>query len=174
VGNLIPIKGHELLWRAFAAIRQQFPSLTCDIIGDGPERSRLEALAQQLEISGRVRFLGRQSRVEVGAAMARCTLFALPSRYEALGCVYLEAMAAEKAVIACTGQGIEEIIQHGRNGWLIEPDNLPAMIDATVQLLGNREIRRRVGEEARRTVLARFTLAHQADMLVRLYRGCMA
>ena len=52
--------------------------------------------------------------------MRRATIFALPSRYEGLGCVYLEAMSAGRPVIACLGQGIEEVIEPGVNGCLIE------------------------------------------------------
>src|SRR5579871_3993219 len=107
VGNLIPIKGHDLLLRAVASIASEFPSLTVDLIGEGSERTKLEALTRQLAIHNRVHFLGQRSRQEVARAMQRCTLFALPSRYEGLGCVYLEAMSAGKQVIGCRGQGIE-------------------------------------------------------------------
>ena len=158
----------------FAAIRERFPKLECDIIGQGPERARLESLTRELKISHRVRFHGKRTRTEVAAAMAQCTLFALPSRYEGLGCVYLEAMATAKPVIGCAGQGIEEVIAHGRNGWLIQPDSLPEMTDALADLLSNADRRYRIGQEARRTVLAGFTLAHQADMLLRVDQGCMA
>src|SRR5450631_4254414 len=82
VGNLIPIKGHEILIRAVASLAADLPTLVLEIIGEGPELSRLQALTQQLRIGERVRFLGRQSRHQVAAAMRRCTLFALPSRYE--------------------------------------------------------------------------------------------
>jgi glycosyltransferase involved in cell wall biosynthesis len=124
VGNLIPIKGHELLLRALAAVLPRYPHASCEIVGDGPEHQRLTRLASACNIAGRVRFLGRQSRKQVTEAMRRCSVFALPSRYEGLGCVYLEAMSTEKPVIACRGQGIDEVVRHGRNGWLIGPDDL--------------------------------------------------
>ena len=101
-------------------------------------------------------------------------LFALPSEYEGFGCVYLEAMAAEKAVIACHGQGIEEVIQHGRNGWLIEPGDLLSLTGALAMFLENPELRRRIGEAARKTVVQGFTLAHQAARLAQLYRECIS
>jgi hypothetical protein len=106
--------------------------------------------------------------------MRRCTLFALPSRYEGFGCVYLEAMSSGKPAIACRGQGIDEVIQHGRNGWLIDPDNLPQLIAALTTLLENDQLRCRIGEAARRTVLERFTSSHQASELAALYRECVA
>jgi glycosyltransferase involved in cell wall biosynthesis len=174
VGNLIPIKGHELLLRAIAAIHHRFPDLSCDIIGDGPERSRLDALGADLKLADKVRFLGRRNRAAVAEAMQGCTIFALPSRYEGLGCVYLEAMSAGKAVIACRGQGIEEVIVHGSNGWLVAPDDLEGLAGALSVLLEDRHRRRQMGEAARRTILGGFTLAHQADRLARIYRESVA
>jgi teichuronic acid biosynthesis glycosyltransferase TuaC len=174
VGNLIPIKGHELLLRAFANVRERFPKLKCEIIGDGPKRAHLEALARELAIADHVHFRGRQSRAAVAAAMGQCTLFALPSSYEGLGCVYLEAMAAGKPVIACSGQGIEEVIQHGNNGLLISPNSLPEMTNALVRVLESADLGSRMGEEARRTVLKGFAFSHQAERLVQLYRECIA
>jgi glycosyltransferase involved in cell wall biosynthesis len=173
VGNLIPIKGHELLLRAFANIYERFPKLRCEIIGVGAERARLEVLTHELKIEDRVRFRGRQSREEVAAAMAQCILFALPSSYEGLGCVYLEAMAAGKPIVACTGQGIAEVVQHGHNGLLISPNSLPDMTDSMVRLLQSPNVAARMGEEARQTVLKKFTLSHQAELLLQLYRECI-
>lgn len=174
VGNLIPIKGHEILIRAVASLASDFPALTLEIIGDGPELSRLQTLAQQLQIGERVRFLGRQSRHQVAAAMRRCTLFALPSRYEGLGCVYLEAMATGKPVIGCRGQGIAEIIQHGSNGFLVGPDNERELTLALAMLLRDETRRRSLGAAARDTILERLTLAEQAETLARIYRESVA
>jgi teichuronic acid biosynthesis glycosyltransferase TuaC len=174
VGNLIPIKGHDVLIRAIASITSEFPGLVLEIIGEGPERSRLEKLAQGLGVRERVKFLGRQPRKQVAAAMRRCTVFALPSRYEGLGCVYLEAMAAAKPVIGCRGQGIAEIIQHGSNGFLVGPDNDRELALALTMLLRDEDRRRNLGLAARDTILDRFTLAEQADRLARIYRECAA
>jgi teichuronic acid biosynthesis glycosyltransferase TuaC len=173
-GTLIPIKGHDVLIRAFAALTPEFPPLSLEIIGDGPEKSRLQALAQQLQIAERVRFSGRQSRRQVAAAMQRCTLFALPSRYEGLGCVYLEAMSVGKAVIGCRGQGIAEIIQHGANGFLVGPDNERELTLALAMLLRDERRRRNLGAAARDTILDQLTLAHQAENLTRIYRESVA
>jgi teichuronic acid biosynthesis glycosyltransferase TuaC len=170
VGNLIPIKSHETLLRSVAALAEDFPNLRLEVIGQGPERSRLQALAADLHIAERVLFRGRQSRKEVAAAMKRCTLFALPSRYEALGCVYLEAMSTAKPVIGCRGQGIAEIIQQGSNGFLVGIDNEKELTLAIAMLLRDEPLRNRLGETARDTILDRLTLADQAESLARIYR----
>jgi len=172
VGNLIPTKGHAMLLRAFARMLSSVPDCELGIIGDGPERSALIRLSEQLGISARVRFLGRQSRGDVARAMQRCAVFALPSEYEGLGCVYLEAMASGKPAIACEGQGIDEIIEHGSNGWLVPPRGEAQLSDALQMLLQNQDFRSRLGNAAHNTVLQRHTVNHQAEQLAQLYQEC--
>ncbi len=172
VGGLIPIKGHEILLRAFAAIVDRFPQATCEIIGDGPERERLQELARALGIAPKVYFRGRLSRRDVAAAMRHCEVFALASRYEALGCVYLEAMASGKPVVACRGQGIEEVIRDGENGFLVEPNDVSGLADVLTRLLANADLRCRVAKTARDTVRSGFTLAQQALSLRQVYEAC--
>lgn len=174
VGSLIGIKGHAVLLRAVARVQELRPAVRCEIIGEGPEQQRLEALCGDLGLGDKVRFLGRQSREQVAEAMRRCTVFALPSRYEGLGCVYLEAMCCGKAVIACRGQGIEEVIEAGINGWLVTPDDLQELTDALALLLRERALRREMGEAARNTILRAYTLEHQASRLSDTYRECLS
>jgi glycosyltransferase involved in cell wall biosynthesis len=173
VGNLIATKGHDLLIRATAGLASEFQTISLDIVGQGPERARLEALAGELHVRERVYFLGHRSRREVAGAMQRCTAFALPSRYEGLGCVYLEAMSSGKAVIGCRGQGIAEIIRHGSNGFLVGPDNQRELTLALAMLLRDENLRKNFGQAARDTILERFTLAQQAEQLARIYQECV-
>jgi glycosyltransferase involved in cell wall biosynthesis len=173
VGRLVPDKGQEVVIRALAALIEKYPSLRYASIDDGPDRKRLVRLARELNVADRVAFLGRLSRSEVSQAMKRCTVFALPSRNEALGCVYLEAMATGKAVIACRGQGIEDVIRHGENGWLIGPDNVLEMIQALSALLDNSSLRQRIGHQARKTILDTLTLSYQSRLLNQAYRDCL-
>ena len=173
VGNLIPIKGHDLLLKSISAIAPGHPQVQCRIIGDGPERARLQELARELHIEDRIHFRGRMPRSEVAAAMRDCTLFALPSWYEGLGCVYLEAMLTERPVIACRGQGIEGVIRHGENGWLVQPKNVDDLSNALQILLSDRPLREKLGGNGRQTVLQGYTLAHQATQLLAIYRECV-
>lgn len=179
VGNLLVGKGHELVLRAMGQLRTAFPELTCRIIGEGPDRSRFELLAAELGIQQRVHFETRKSRAEVAAAMKECSIFALPCRYEGLGCVYLEAMATGKPVIACRGQGIEEIIEHEKNGWLIPnwsqpPDAIDELVQGLSTLLGSPDLCSRLGVSARDTILNGLTLSHQAERLSRVYNQVAA
>jgi teichuronic acid biosynthesis glycosyltransferase TuaC len=174
VGNLIPIKGHAVLLRAVRSVLSESPTLLVEIIGDGPEHARLRTLAEELGIGGRVRFLGRQSRQQVAEAMRRCTLFALPSTYEGLGCVYLEAMSSGKPVIGCRGQGIAEIIRQAANGFLVGPDNDRELALVLGMLLRDKARRRALGIAARDTILESLTLERQSESLLRIYRECTA
>ena len=170
VGTLLRSKGHELVLRALGKLRASFPQLQCRIIGEGPDRARFEALARELGIGQQVQFVGRQSRMEVAEAMRRCSVFVLPSRNEGLGCVYLEAMSCGKAVIGCQGQGIDEVIEHRKNGWLVPAEGLEELVQGLSALLGSPDLRTRIGTAARQTILERFTLSHQAQQLAKIYR----
>jgi glycosyltransferase involved in cell wall biosynthesis len=170
VGNLIPTKGHEVLLRALHAITGSHPAVSCEIVGSGPEETRLKALARHLQIENRVRFLGRLPRRELANAFRRCTLFALPSFFEGLGCVYLEAMATEKVAIGCRGQGIEEIIQPGSNGWLVDPESTHDLARVLSALFSDGRLRSEIAARGRKTILSGLTLAHQAEQLAAIYR----
>ncbi|MFZ1133023.1 MAG: glycosyltransferase [Terriglobales bacterium] len=174
VGNLVRSKGHELVVRALKNLRRSFPQLRCRIMGEGPDRARLESLVRELQIGRHVEFLGRRSRSEVAEAMRRCSIFVLPSRNEGLGCVYLEAMSCGKPVIACRGQGIDEIIEHGKNGWLIPVDGLEELGLGLATLLGSAELRTRIGASARQSILEKLSLSHQAQLLATIYRQAAA
>jgi len=172
VGNLIANKGQEVLLRAMASIVPEVSSLGLDVIGDGPELSHLRELVAKLGLEGKVRFHGRQPRRQVVDAMRRCTVFALPSRYEGLGCVYLEAMSCGKPVVGCRGQGIAEVIRQGSNGYLVGADNDKELALVLGILLRDQQRRDNMGRAARDTIVERFTLSQQADSLARIYREC--
>ena len=173
VGNLIPIKGHELLLRAIATLKDRHPDVRCEIVGSGSEQDHLRRLAGELGIAGRIKFLGRRSRHEVAELLQRAMLFALPSRYEGLGCVYLEAMSTGLVAIGCREQGIEEVILHGRNGWLVGPGGLDELTTGLDTLLRDSQQREQIGQRARATILQGFTLNHQAGRILQVYRECV-
>jgi teichuronic acid biosynthesis glycosyltransferase TuaC len=174
VGNLLRSKGHELVLQSIGRLKSSFPQLRCRIIGEGPDRSRFEELSLELGIEHQVQFIGRQSRSEVADAMRRCSVFVLPSRNEGLGCAYLEAMSCGKPVIGCRGQGIDEVIEHGKNGWLIPADGLGELVSGVSDLLCLAELRTRIGTAARGTILEKFTLSHQAEQLAKVYQQAIA
>jgi len=174
VGSLVRSKGHELVLRAIGNLRSPFPKLRCRIIGEGADRAEFELLVRQLGIGQQVQFVGRQSRSEVAEAMRRCSVFALPSRNEGLGCVYLEAMSCGKPVIGCRGQGIDEVIEHRKNGWLIPVDGLEELLQGLSTLFQSADVSSRMGIAARATILNGLTLSDQARRLANIYRQAIA
>ncbi|MGA6985437.1 MAG: glycosyltransferase [Terriglobales bacterium] len=174
VGSLVRSKGHELVLRAIGNLRSPFPELRCRIIGEGRDRDEFESLVRQLGIGQQVQFVGRQSRSAVAEAMRRCSVFVLPSRNEGLGCVYLEAMSCGKPAIGCRGQGIDEVIEHGKNGWLIPVGGLEELLQGLSTLLQSADVSSRMGLAARATILNGFTLSDQARRLANIYRQAIA
>ena len=96
------------------------------IVGDGPERPRLQALCVKLGISSRIRFLGKMSRDQLPQVYGRCSVFVLPSRFETFGVVLIEALCCGKPVIATRSGGPEAIVTE-KNGLLVPVDDAPAL-----------------------------------------------
>ena len=86
--------------------------------------------------------------------------------------MYLEAMASGIPAIGCLGQGIEEIIHHGRDGWLVAPNDVDGLVRGLGTLLENDQLRELIAIQGRDTVLQNFTITHQAQRLLRIYREC--
>src|SRR6266508_790350 len=116
VGRLIPIKGHIVLLRAFAAAKREVPGLTLDIAGRGPLEPALRALARELGVADSVRFLGYVAPIQ--GAIERSAIVVVPSMGEGFGMVALEAMERARPVIAAEIGGLGELVQHGKTGLL--------------------------------------------------------
>jgi len=170
IGNLRAGEGHDLLIRALAVLVKEFPSVSLEIIGDGPERSRLQTLVAKLGLAKVVTLVGRQSHRQIVEATRRCTLFVLPSWPQGLECAFLGAMSCGKAVIGCRGQGMAEIIQQGTNGLLVGLGNEKELTLAIGMLLREPQRRRNLGAAARDCILDRLTVEQQAENLMRIYR----
>lgn len=144
-GRLTLQKGHDQLLRAFAGSRHR-DSHDLVIIGEGPERQALETLAAQLGVAQRVHFAGFVANP--WAWMARAELFVLSSRWEGFPNALLEAMACGAPVLATDCSfGPGEIIEQGRNGWLVPPENCAALRDGMDALLASPDLRGRLAHE---------------------------
>jgi glycosyltransferase involved in cell wall biosynthesis len=146
VGNLWPLKGIDYNLRALALVEKSGISWQqYTIVGNGPERSRLESLTRELGISHKVRFTGKLSHSQVLREISKADIFSLPSYLEAFGVVYLEAMAFGKPVIGCQGQGAEEIIRHETDGLLVLPQNVQDLARAIGLLLEDPAFAQKLG-----------------------------
>ncbi len=121
VGRLERQKGMAYLLDAFARLPRDLQQVKLWIVGDGPWSASCSCKAAELEVEERVRFLG--ARPDVPALMARFDLFVLPSLWEGLPNVVIEAMAARRAVVATNVDGTPEAVAHGWTGVLAPPAN---------------------------------------------------
>ncbi len=161
VGRFVPEKGHESLIRAFAYLGHG----TLVLAGDGPTRQDMEALAQSLGLSKRVRFLG--IRDDVPRLLKCADVFVQPSRWEGLSLSLLEAMAVGLPVVASTGPGVSETV--GDAGLLFEEGNTAALAERLAQVAGSEALRRELGTSVLKRSLD-YDIETTADRHVVLYR----
>lgn len=169
-------KGVDRLIRAWPRVIAEVPDAELVIVGDGPDRSRLELLAQSVE-ARQTHFLGAHQDERLGARYADAAIFALPSRTrvvptpegEGFGLVYLEAAAASLPVVALRGGAVDEVVLDGRTGLLVDSDEPQPLAAALIRLLEDPALAARLGENGRRRVAAEFdfeTFRNRVDALV--------
>jgi glycosyltransferase involved in cell wall biosynthesis len=170
LGRWVPQKGFDVLLRAFA-IAIESPAFGHDLLlaGDGPERASLTALAVELGLGDRVHLLGMADRRLTVSLFKGCSYFVCPSRYEPLGIVNLEAMAAGKAIVATRVGGVPELVRDGENGLLVEADSARALSAALLRLAEDESTRRELASRGCETV-GDFTWPRIAERYLQCYR----
>ena len=159
VGRLRIRKGVEVLLEALRSLEVRLV-----IAGDGEHRTVLERRASELELGSKVRFLGRRDASQVRGLLGGARALVVPSIYEGMPLVVLEAMEAGVPVVASRVSGIPEVVEDGRTGWLVPPEDPEALAAALAQVLANPAEAMRRGEEGRRRVCERFRPAHAARL----------
>ena len=169
VASLTPPKDQATILRAAASLSTKFPGLRVAMVGDGPLRSGLEALAQELGLGSRAVFFGNQHNVaDYMAAFDVAVLSSVDNE----GCsnFLLEAMGLGKPVVATNVGGNCELVQEGENGWLVPPGNHQALAASLEEALNDVERREAMGSVGRRTVETRFSLPGMIDAHQELYQ----
>jgi glycosyltransferase involved in cell wall biosynthesis len=169
VGRLIPIKGHIVLFRALAAAAEEVPELELLVAGRGPLEPALRALAAELGLDRRIRFLGQV--VPVQRALEEATAVVMPSLGEGFGMVALEAMERARPVVATGVGGLLDIVRHGETGILVPPGEAEPLARAIVELATDPARAARLGEAGRRRALEWFGEERCLDRLELLYRS---
>ena len=169
VAHLIERKRHADVIRALWLLRDSHPRLRYLVIGDGPERARLERLADDLGVN--VEFTGQLDHAEALAAARRCSLFVMPSVDEAFGVAYIEAMAAGVPAIGARGEpGPEEI----GDGLVLVPPGDPERLAAQIaELIDEPRYLHDLGHQARDTVAKGFTWEHCGAATVAAYADAL-
>jgi glycosyltransferase involved in cell wall biosynthesis len=172
VANLRPEKSHETLIAAARLLATDFPDVKFHIVGDGPRRAELEALVRTHRLEDRVLFLGH--REDVSALLGEADVFVLPSRSEAFPNGAIEAMATGLPVVACRVGGLLDLIEDGRTGMLVEPENPEALAAVLRHLFTDRARAAQLGEQARAHVRQRYAFERMVASFEDLYLAGLA
>jgi glycosyltransferase involved in cell wall biosynthesis len=168
-GRLYPTKGQDVLIKALPRLLQHDPHVCVEFIGDGPSRAALEALAHDLDVVDRCEFIGAVPPRQVLQRMAAAVLTVVPSRHEAFGLVALESLAVGTPVVASRVGGLADIVRDGVDGFLVHPDDAPALADRILAILSSGSLAVNMRRNARAAFIARFeqraAVAAQADWL---------
>ena len=167
IGRLEPRKGVDTALDALA----QVPGLELRIIGDGPSRGSLEAQTSRLGLGGRVQFLGHVAKPQL--ALVDCHAVVSASRIEGLGIALLEALAAERPVVALPTGGIPEFVD-ATTGYLAAGHDAAALAQSLRELVQDLEGARRKGERGRERVLGHYTVAHMREGYARVYKEALS
>ena len=171
VATLRSWKGHRYLLQALAALGR--PEVRLAIVGDGPQREALEALAKELGLAARVTFAGNQS--DVAPWMQSFDLFCLPSyANEGVPQALMQAMACGLAVVTTPVGSIEEIVTNGESGVIVPAENADRLREAIARLLEDRAARDSLGARARDVARARFGDDLMAERMIEVFRKAAA
>lgn len=149
-GRLWKVKGVEFLIKAVPLIVEKIPNAKFLIIGDGPQKESLMKLADDLNVSKYVKFCRSISYSEMPAYIKASDCVVLPSLMEGLPITALEAMGCGVPVIATRVGGTPEVVEDGKNGFLIEPRRPKSIAEKLIQLLKDEKLRKRMGEAGRK------------------------
>ena len=160
-------KGIPYLLEAMVRVRTAFPSVKLILAGEGSRRTELEEKVRQLELDDHVRFVGVV--MDVPRFLAAVDVYVLPSIWEGLPMALLEAMAAGCPVVASAVGGIPTAVAHEVTGALVDPQQPEPLARELERLLGDPDLRRRLGAEARRVCYERFSASAMAAQYEALY-----
>jgi glycosyltransferase involved in cell wall biosynthesis len=172
VGRLMPERRYDLLLRAFARISVEHPQAFLQLVGDGPERQRLEKLADQLGVSRQVHFVGQVPTQEVAEYTANADIYVSAAQNEAFGNAVLEAAACGVPVITTNVGFPATVVVDGKSGYVVPPGDEDALVGALLKFLENPEHRRAAGRLLRQHIEAmNLTWSHCAAQTAAVYRS---
>jgi glycosyltransferase involved in cell wall biosynthesis len=171
VGRLIPIKGHEVLLRALASVRDELSGVTLEVAGDGPLDGELRAAVRRLGLEEVVTFSGRVS--PVAPVLERAQVVVVPSFGEGFGMVALEAMERGRPVIASAVGGLPEIVEDGVTGLLVPSGDAEALASAIRAVAGDPSGAEAYGRAGRERALQEFSQERCTDRIEALYRAAL-
>jgi glycosyltransferase involved in cell wall biosynthesis len=173
VANLRPEKDVPTLLRAFSLVKKKVPDARLVVIGDGPMRKFLQDLCLELGLSDSVSFKGHMRQVSVFAEITLAKCFVLSSTEEGFPTVIVEAMFAGTPIVATRVGGVPEIIQNGRNGFLVPKNSPKELSDAILEIILDDGLQARMSDEGRRVALS-YSWDNIVVGYMRVYRTCIS
>ena len=171
VGVLSPDKGHELLIRAMAQLRTEFPESRLLLAGDGPSRMQLETVAKELGVAEKVIFAGFVTNID--SVYQALDVFLFPSSFEGLGTSLLAAMSYEVPSVAFQCCAFGEIIENEKSGLLVEQGNVDEIVSAVTRLWRDKEFARSIGQAGRARIGEKFSSTRMVEEMTRVYRDVL-
>lgn len=160
-------KGLDVAVQALAQVRERHPTTVLAVLGEGPERAALTALAHELGIGGALLLPGRVG--DVAAVLRAAELLVHPARWEGFGLALLEAMLCARPVVASRVSSIPEIVADGETGLLVPPDDATALAAAVGRLLDDPAFASRLGAAGAERARAEFSVARMAEQTLAVY-----
>ena len=170
LGRLTRQKGFDVALTAFAAVVGYFPHVRLTIAGDGPERENLERQMAELGLADKVDLIGWVAPDKIWALINSATMVIMPSRWEGLPSVALQAAMMARPLVAAPVGGLAEVVVHEETGLLVKPEDPKGLAEAIVFLLDRPEGARRMGQAARSRTQEVFDWKQCVDAYDALYR----
>ena len=168
VGRLHERKGIDKLLESFSKVVSKEPEAVLKIVGSGEYEARLKGLAKRLKLGKKnVQFLGFVPEKTLIEVYSKSSIFVLPSYYEGFGIVLIEAMSAGLPLVSVRTGGATEVIEEGKNGYLVDYDN---MHEPLLKLLGDEKLRIRMGKESRKRVEKKYDWKKIAGDVIKVYK----
>ena len=177
VGSYEEVKGHTFLVEACRILRDRGVEFVCDLVGEGPLRSQVEAQIERAGLQHIVLVHGGRPRPEVARMMNEAEVMVLPSvptkrgKREGIPVVLMEAMASALPVVSSAISGIPELVENGRTGLLTPPGDAADLADALQRLLEDPELRTQMGRLGREKVVREFNLYRSSEKLSKMFRA---
>jgi glycosyltransferase involved in cell wall biosynthesis len=168
VSKLWEGKGHITLIESFKILKQRVNNIKLVIVGEGDLYDELLRVVDKNGLSESVLFTGFQ--MDVSEILSTFDVAVLPSFFEGMGRVLLEAMAMEKPVVASHVGGIPDLVKHRLNGLLVEPGDVVGLTNALEQVLSNSELSRKMGKEGRKRIQEQFSSDIMVQSIDRVYQ----
>lgn len=171
VSKLWEGKGHAILIKAFKELRKEIKDIRLVIVGEGYIYNELRNLVHMLGLKDSVLFTGFQ--MDVSEIIATFDVAVLPSFFEGMGRVLLEAMAMEKPVVASRVGGIPDLVEHGVNGFLVSPGDVLELSNTIKKIVRDKKLAHEMAEKGRKRITEQFSAEAMVQSIEKVYNECL-